>query len=116
MGQEVTWRGRHFGIWQTLTSRITMYDRPSHFRDSMAKGAFRSFDHDHIFRRGGGATVMEDVFEFKSPMWFLGRVADFVVLNRHMQNILVERARAIKIAAESDAWRDYLDYSSEHGE
>ena len=23
--QEVTWRGRHFGVWQELTSRITAY-------------------------------------------------------------------------------------------
>ena len=32
MGEEVTWRARHFGVWQELTSRITAFDRPHHFR------------------------------------------------------------------------------------
>src|SRR5262245_31855607 len=48
-GQEVTWRARHFGVWQSLTSRIVAFDRPAHFRDSMVRGAFRRFDHDHFF-------------------------------------------------------------------
>jgi len=112
MGQEVTWRARHFGVWQTLTSRITMYDRPNHFRDSMTKGAFKSFDHDHMFRREDESSVMEDVFDFKSPMWFLGRIADAVVLKRYIKGLLVGRAREIKMAAESDCWKAYLDYSS----
>ena len=48
-GEEVTWRARHFGVWQSLTSRIVIFDRPRHFRDSMVRGAFRRFDHDHRF-------------------------------------------------------------------
>lgn len=116
MGQEVTWRARHFGVWHTLTSRITMYDRPSHFRDSMAEGAFRSFDHDHTFRREDGSTVVEDAFDFKSPMWLLGKIADAVVLKRYMRDLLVRRARELKMAAESDAWRAYLDHSPAHRE
>lgn len=39
LGQEVTWRARHFGTWQHLTSRITAFVRPFHFRDSMVRGA-----------------------------------------------------------------------------
>ncbi len=34
LGDQVTWRGKHFGVWQTLTSKITVFDRPRHFRDS----------------------------------------------------------------------------------
>ena len=49
LGDEVTWRARHFGIWQSLRARITIFDRPRHFRDSMVSGAFRRFDHDHFF-------------------------------------------------------------------
>ena len=49
LGQEVTWRSRHCGIWQCLTSRITAFDQPTHFRDSLVRGAFRRFDHDHLF-------------------------------------------------------------------
>src|SRR3954468_2941071 len=48
-GDQVTWRARHFGVWQQLTSRITEFTPPLRFRDSMVDGAFARFDHDHIF-------------------------------------------------------------------
>ncbi|MBV9443570.1 MAG: hypothetical protein JO217_12880 [Acidobacteriaceae bacterium] len=31
MGQEVTWEAVHFGVRQTLTSRITAFNPPTHF-------------------------------------------------------------------------------------
>ena len=39
--QEVTWRARHFGVWQSLTVRVTAFERPTHFADAMLRGAFR---------------------------------------------------------------------------
>ncbi|MDB4913869.1 MAG: hypothetical protein JWM95_1513, partial [Gemmatimonadetes bacterium] len=33
LGDQVTWRAQHLGVWQELTSRITAYARPGHFRD-----------------------------------------------------------------------------------
>src|SRR6516225_2070064 len=66
LGEEVTWSARHFGVRQTLTSRITALDRPRHFRDSMVRGAFRRFDHDHFFAARGEDTEMQDVFDFES--------------------------------------------------
>ena len=50
-GESVTWRGRHFGVTQHFTSRITAYDRPRYFQDSMQEGAFRSFVHDLVHVR-----------------------------------------------------------------
>ena len=49
MGEEVTWSAKHFGVRQRLTSRITAFERPRRFRDSLVRGAFARFDHDHIF-------------------------------------------------------------------
>ena len=49
LGEAVTWRAKHFGLWLTLSSEITEFDRPHYFRDSMIKGAFQRFDHDHFF-------------------------------------------------------------------
>jgi ligand-binding SRPBCC domain-containing protein len=68
-GQEVTWEATHFGVRQTLTIRITAYDRPVHFRDSQVNGAFKRFDHDHLFKEiSGGSTLMRDVFDYESPL------------------------------------------------
>jgi ligand-binding SRPBCC domain-containing protein len=110
-GDQVTWRARHFGVWQQVTSGITVYDRPRHFRDSMIRGAFRRFDHDHYFEPIGGdsaRTLMRDVFDFTSPLGLLGALADRWFLVSHLRGLLEERNRFIKEIAESDGWRIYL--------
>jgi ligand-binding SRPBCC domain-containing protein len=108
LGQEVTWRGRHFGIWQNLTSRITQMSRPGHFRDSMVEGTFNRLDHDHFFTFQGDVTMMKDVFDFTSPLGVLGRVANALFLEAYMRRFLTERNQVIKRAAESEDWREFL--------
>ena len=39
LGESVTWRAKHFGFFQELTSRITAFDKPHSFTDEMVKGA-----------------------------------------------------------------------------
>lgn len=73
LNDEVTWEAVHLGIRQRLTSRITVFNRPYHFRDSMLRGAFTRFDHDHFFEHYHGVTAMKDVFDYTSPCGFLGR-------------------------------------------
>ncbi len=99
-GDQVTWRARHFGVWQELTSCITAFDPPRHFRDSMVRGAFARFDHDHYFAADGEHTDMRDVFDFTSPLGPLGRIADVLVLTRYMRRFLAERNRVLKQVAE----------------
>lgn len=109
--EQVTWRARHFGIWQELTSRITVYERPRRFRDSQVRGAFARFDHDHFFEPAGPAgmhTLMRDRFDFNSPLGPLGALADWLVLKRYLRALLQERNRVIKEAAEGARWMDYL--------
>jgi len=101
-GEDVTWEAVHFGIRQRLTSRIVAMNRPIHFRDSMVTGAFKRLDHDHIFETDpDGRTRMIDVFDYTSPMGFLGRMADAIFLKRYMRRLLEERNAVIKSMAES---------------
>lgn len=109
LGESVTWEATHFGVRQRLTSRITAFDRPHHFRDSMVSGAFRRFDHDHLFEAdGAGGTLMRDVFDFEAPLGPLGRVAEVVFLTRYMRRLLAERNGVVKRVAESEEWRQYV--------
>lgn len=109
LGEQVTWEATHFGVRQRLTSRITAFDRPHRFRDSMVAGAFRRFDHDHWFEPDArGGTVMRDVFDFDAPLGVLGRVAEAAFLTRYMRRLLVARNAVVQQVAESEAWRDYL--------
>ncbi|GDY19331.1 hypothetical protein LBMAG56_06760 [Verrucomicrobiota bacterium] len=107
-GEEVTWRGRHFGIWQSLTVRITAFERPTHFADTMLRGAFYRMEHHHYFESSSSGTFMRDVFTYESPLGILGRLADFLFLERYMRSFLIDRNRVIKATAESDAWNQYI--------
>ena len=113
LDEEVTWRARHFGVWQSLTVRITAFERPTHFTDAMLRGAFRSMEHHHDFETAAnGTTTMRDQFRFQSPLGILGRLVDFLVLTRHLKSLLIERNRVIKTIAESDDWKQYLSHVS----
>ena len=96
LGEEVTWRGRHLGVTQNFTSRITAFERPFDFQDTMVRGAFRSFVHDQWFVVEGDRTRMTDVAVFAAPLGMFGRVAEIVFLRRYMHRLLVLRAESLK--------------------
>lgn len=108
MDESVTWRAKHFGIYQNLTSKITRYDRPNYFVDEMQKGAFKEFRHKHHFTESNGVTLMTDIFDYKSPLGFLGKLADKLFLKNYMSKLLKERNRIVKEFAESEKWKELL--------
>ena len=99
-GEEVTWRARHFGITQHFTSRITAFDRPRYFQDTMQRGAFKSFVHDHHFERDQGKTKMTEVLRFSAPFGLVGRIAEKLVLRRYLRRLLELRVATIRDAVE----------------
>lgn len=114
LGQRVTWRAKHLGVWHKLTSEITAMDRPAYFQNTMVRGTFSSMKHDHFFRTlSPNETEMRDVFCFAAPLGILGHLAEFTVLRRYMQALLGERNAVIRQIAESPAWRNYLPSTPE---
>ena len=108
-GETVTWRARHLGAWRKLTSRVSTYERPRHFRDEMVSGAFAWLEHDHFFDPVPGGTLMRDVFRFAAPLGPLGWLAERLLLERYMARFLAERNAVIKQVAESDEWHPLLE-------
>ena len=100
LGETVTWRARHFGLWWTLTSRITVVDRPTRFADEQASGPFARFEHTHTFESTAGGTRMTDDWEHTTPFGPLGWLADRLFLTRHMRRLLETRNAALKAEAE----------------
>ena len=100
LGETVTWRAKHFGIWQNLTSKITDFNSPVFFADEMVAGAFKSFRHEHYFTGDDKQTVMRDEFTFESPFGLLGKLANWLFLKKYMTNLLVKRNLVIKEVAE----------------
>ena len=105
LGDSVTWRAKHFGIYQNLTSKITAFNAPSYFVDEMVKGAFKRFKHEHIFEERDGGTLMIDVFDYDSPLGILGKIADALFLEKYMTRLLTKRNDMIKEFAESEKWK-----------
>lgn len=98
LGETVTWRARHFGVWFTMTSRITALDRPARFVDEQTRGPFRSFRHEHVFEDDGdGGTVMTDTLTLTSPV--LGTLAERLILVPYLRRLIVERNRHLVDAA-----------------
>lgn len=108
INEEVTWRAKHFGIYQNLTSKITAYKYPDYFESTMVKGAFKKIYHRHEFEQKGEFTIMKDRFDFEAPMGILGRIASALVLFIYMKRLLEERNKIIKRVAESDEWKRIL--------
>ena len=102
LGECVTWEARHLGRSWTLTSRITVMDRPTRFTDVQERGPFKAFTHTHRFEPCEGGTRMIDEWEHASPLGFLGWLVDRLILDRHMRRLLRGRNRALKARAEAD--------------
>ena len=115
LNESVTWRAKHFGIYQNLTSKITEFNRPTYFADEMVKGAFRRFKHEHHFSDFNGGTVMTDIFNYQSPLGILGLLADRIFLKKYMIDLLEERNRIVKEFAESDKWKELLGEEKTYG-
>ncbi|MEM8510347.1 MAG: SRPBCC family protein [Bacteroidota bacterium] len=105
LNESVTRRARHFGMYQTLTSKITAFDPPIFFVDEMIEGTFKSFRHEHHFTTAEDRTLMTDYFDYTSPWGILGKLADFLFLKRYMRGLLEKRNESIKEFAEFGKWK-----------
>ncbi|MDL9981554.1 SRPBCC family protein [Microbacterium sp. ASV49] len=89
LGETVTWRARHFGIWFTMTSKITALDRPHSFVDQQARGPFKVFVHEHRFEPLAEGSRMTDRLTVGSPIF--GRLAERMVLVPYLRRLIRKR-------------------------
>ena len=108
LDEYVTWQAKHFGIRQKLTSKITAFQRPYHFRDEQVKGAFKFIKHDHYFSLQQNIVIMKDIFDFQSPFGLLGKLADKIILPSYLTKFLLNRNEIIKEYAETEMWKSIL--------
>lgn len=104
--ETVTWRAKHLGVYQTLTTKIISMEKPHQFTDIMLKGAFKSMRHQHMFRDVEGKTLMTDRFEFESPFGIIGKLLNTIYLTHYLKTFLLERNELIKTIAEESEMRD----------
>lgn len=91
LDEEVTWRARHFGVWWSMTSRVTELEPGRRFVDEQVRGPFRRFRHEHVFEPTKDGTLMIDRIDFDAPLGPIGDVAEKVLLRRHMRHLITSR-------------------------
>lgn len=101
LGQTVTWRARHFGVWVTMTSKITELERPTRFVDEQVAGPFKSFRHEHVFEDLDGLTRMTDTITLASPVF--GRVAESLILVPYLRKLIRKRNKHLLALLEPTA-------------
>lgn len=89
LGETVTWRARHFGIWFTMTSKITTLDRPVLFVDEQVRGPFKTFRHEHRFEEHPTGSRMTDTITLASPIF--GSLAERIVLVPYLRRLIAKR-------------------------
>ncbi len=104
----VTWEATHFGVRQKLTSKITAFEKPFHFRDEQLKGVFKSIQHDHYFEQKNNGTLMKDIFVYEAPFGWIGKIVEELILTNYLKKFLVERNAIIKEYAETDLYKTLL--------
>ncbi|GAA2508005.1 SRPBCC family protein [Winogradskya humida] len=102
LGDEVTFRARHFGLPWRMTTRITACEPPHRFVDEQTRGPFRSLRHEHLFEDlGNGTTRMTDRMTVTAPLGPLGAIVTRLLLNPYLSHLLKQRAAHIEQQAES---------------
>ncbi|MEX0151712.1 SRPBCC family protein [Microbacterium sp. LMI1-1-1.1] len=90
LGEEVTFRARHFGVWFTMTARIVEMTPPERFVDEQTRGPFRRFRHEHRFEPSpSGGTTMTDTIELASPV--LGKAVERLLLVPYLRRVIAGR-------------------------
>ena len=107
-GDRLVWRGWKFGMPSMHETLITGYDRPRFFQDTMGRGRFRRFQHDHSFEEVDGYTLLVDNVRFSMPFGPLGRLVGKHLVVPHVLELMLRRFALLKRIAEGPDWERYL--------
>ena len=100
LNETVTWKGKHFGVYQTHKSLISAMEAPNYFVDEMVEGRFKSFAHQHTFTEENGVIIMQDEIQYETPFGIFGKLFDKFILKDYLTTLIKERNEFVKNLAE----------------
>ena len=105
----LVWAGWKFGFPQMHESHITAYERPAFFQDTMGRGRFKRYQHDHYFYEMDERTVLNDKIRFTMPLGFVGQLVGQFVLVPYLSRRLRRRLVLLRTVAQNrKQWLKYL--------
>ena len=106
---KLMWAGWKFGFPQMHESVISQYEKPSYFQDTMIRGRFKRYQHDHYFYEMDGRTVLNDKIRFTMPLGPVGKLVGKFVLLPYLAKRLRRRLVMLRRVAENPKeWQKYL--------
>ena len=105
---QLIWHGWKFCLPQLHETLITAYDRPNYFQDTMGRGRFKRFQHQHNFYEIGGHTLLHDKIRFSLPLGWVGDIVAQRIMVPYISRLLRRRLQLLKHVAETEEWRKYL--------
>jgi ligand-binding SRPBCC domain-containing protein len=109
---QILWRGWKLGLPHLHETVITGYEWPTFFQDSMGRGRFKRFQHEHTLAQIGRHTLLQDKIRFSLPFGLLGDIVAKYIVVHYIARALRRRLTLLKRVAESEEWRQYLpDYT-----
>lgn len=93
----IEYRLRVGGVPIAWRSRIVNWTPGERFVDFQETGPYRSWWHEHSFRRDGTSTVMEDRVRYAPPLGPLGRLANRLFIAPMLRRIFQYRADVIRL-------------------
>ena len=78
--------------WMT---EITHVKEGEYFIDEQRFGPYAFWHHQHHFTELEGGVLMEDILNYKLPLWFLGDIVDSVFVNNEVKGIFSYRKKIL---------------------
>ena len=79
--------------WMT---EITHVDDKKYFVDEQRYGPYSMWHHQHHFKVVEGGVEMTDIVHYKLPLWFLGDIANTVLVKKQLNGIFDYRFKKVE--------------------
>lgn len=79
--------------WMT---EITHVEDQKFFVDEQRFGPYSLWHHQHHFRAIEGGVEMKDIVHYKLPLWFLGDIANTIMVRTQLKGIFDYRFQAVE--------------------
>lgn len=76
-----------FGISLYWMTEITSVEPMKYFIDEQRHGPYSFWHHQHHFKKMEGGVEMTDIVHYKIPFWFLGDIANTLIVKGQLKKI-----------------------------
>lgn len=85
-----------FGIPLYWMTEITHVENKKYFVDEQRFGPYSLWHHQHHFKKVGAGVEMTDIVHYKIPFWFLGDIANSLLVKQQLNEIFDYRFKKIQ--------------------